>query len=364
MNRKQFCFVLLALAIVGGAGFVLLKRNRQSWTTHETRSGDKVLPAFPYNSVASIHVKGAASEFHVARQDGIWRIPERDGYSANYPVIKDLLLRIRDLKVVQSDTLGASQLPRVELAAPTEKIGAGTLIEFADSTQKPIASLVVGKRHLRPQSQSDPYRLKGLFDGCYIRLLSDPENVMLVSDDLPAVTAEPPAWLDKSFIKIEKLKSLSLLSTNGTTVWTLTRPAESQPWLLADADPAAGEVLDSTAASQTVEVLPFLSFVDVLPRDKANPLTQSKPSMLFAETFDHFFYSINFIAAPNQQSILFTIKTKAELSGDGGDMADQKARLAREQSLASWTYVADAAAIQPILRERAQLLQKKLAAAN
>jgi len=363
MNRKQFCFVLLALAIVGGAGFILLKRNRQSWTTHETGAGDKVLPAFAYNDVASIHIKGAASQFHVVRQDGIWRIPERDGYCANYPVIKDLLLRIRDLKVVQSDTLGASQLPRVELADPMSRIGAGTVIEFADSAQKPIASLVVGKRHLRPQSQSDPYRLKGLFDGCYIRLLSDPENVMLVSDDLPAVNAEPQAWLDKSFIKIEKLKSLSLIASNGTTLWTLTRPAESQPWLLADADSEAGEVLDPAAASQIVEVLPFLSFVDVVPRDRANALMQSRPSMLFAETFDHFFYSINFSAAPAEQKILFTIKAKAEVSGEGGE-AEQKARLAREQALASWTFVADATTFQPIVRERAQLLQKKLAAAK
>src|SRR4051794_37403767 len=117
MNRKQFIMVLVALAIIGGAGLVLLKHRKESWTVRESKMGDKVLPNFKFNEVAAIHMRGGA-ELNVTFTDGLWRVRERGGYAANYPQIRDLLLKIRELKVVQSETIGPSQLARVQLEEP------------------------------------------------------------------------------------------------------------------------------------------------------------------------------------------------------------------------------------------------------
>src|SRR5436190_4601641 len=118
MNRNQFAFLLLALAVVGSAGLLLLKRNHQAWSAREAKAGDKVFPSFRFNDVAVIHVKSSAADFNVERKDGVWRVREDGDYPANYSQIKDLLLRMRDIKVVQSDTIGPSQLSRVGLEPP------------------------------------------------------------------------------------------------------------------------------------------------------------------------------------------------------------------------------------------------------
>jgi LPXTG-motif cell wall-anchored protein len=42
MNRKQLILLLVALAVIGGAGLVLLKRNQKSWTESEAQIGQKL----------------------------------------------------------------------------------------------------------------------------------------------------------------------------------------------------------------------------------------------------------------------------------------------------------------------------------
>src|SRR5437899_390599 len=114
MNRKQFILVLLALVMVGGEGLVLLNQNKQSWTVREANVGDKLLANFPLNEIAAIHIKGA-SDLHMVQTNGLWSVRERNNFPANYQQVRDLLIKIRDVKVVQSDQIGPSQLGRVDL---------------------------------------------------------------------------------------------------------------------------------------------------------------------------------------------------------------------------------------------------------
>src|SRR2546421_989805 len=115
MGRKQFILILLVLVVIGSAGLFLRHRHKQSWTAREAKVGDKVLPDFKFNDVAAIHIKSGASDCNVVRKNGSWQVVERADYAANFQQIKDLLIRIRDLKVVQSDTIAVAQLGRVGL---------------------------------------------------------------------------------------------------------------------------------------------------------------------------------------------------------------------------------------------------------
>jgi hypothetical protein len=362
MNRKHFILILSALAMIGAAGLILINRNRQSWNVREAKVGDKVLPNFGFNDVAAIHIKSANAEFNVVKKTDVWRVPERHDYLANYAQIKDLLLKMRDLKVVQSDTIGPSQWGRVGLTGPGDATNAGTLLEFKDEAGKIINALIVGKRHLRPQSRSDPFRLKGLFDGCYVRLPSDPENVLLISDDLAGAAPEPQAWLDRSFIKIDRIKSISFVSTNGANLWTLTREAESQPWSLSDA--AETETLDQTAASHIAEMLPFLTFVDVMSKDSPAAASLERSIILFVETFDQFFYTVK-IGGPIQEgNYLLSLSVRATIPEGKDDTYQLQDKLAREQSFGSSFYVAESAGIEPLLAGRSRLVQKKAVASQ
>src|SRR5262249_54092478 len=192
---------------IGAAGLIVLNRHKQSWTVREAKVGEKLLPNFRLNDVAAIHIK-ARVDLNIENKDGVWRVRERGDYPANYDHIKNLLVSIKDIKVVQSDEIGPSQRARVELAEPGTGTGSGTLIEFKDAQGKVLDSLLVGKRHMRSETASDPFRMRGLFDGCYVLLPKEPENVLLISDELSSASPEPGAWLNKTFLKVVNIKSI------------------------------------------------------------------------------------------------------------------------------------------------------------
>lgn len=379
MNRKQFIFVLLALFIIGGAGLVLLNQNKQSWAVHEAKVGDKLLPDLRPNEVAAIHIKGA-SDLHIVQTNGLWQVRERGDYPANYQQVRGLLLKIRDVKVAQSEQIGPSQLARVDLEP--EGPHQGTLLEFIDRQGKVLDAVHVGKMHLRHRDESGPFGLRGLFDGRYVVLPGKPENVLLISDDLPSVTPEPSLWLSKEFFKFENVKFISLFSTNAANSWELVRETESWPWSLVA--PRPGEELDTKIASEIVEMLHFLTFVDILPTPLRAPSEtgMDKPILLTILTFDRFAYTLKIGVPPQrkQDAIYYlSVAVSANLSserppGAGPETADEqkkldeefqnktrklREKLARESQLAHRVFTIESQLIEPLMRERARLLETK-----
>jgi hypothetical protein len=376
MNKKQFGILLVALAVIGTAGLLVVKRHKESWNVREAKVGEKLLPNFRPNDVAAIHIKGGV-DLNIENKDGAWRVRERGNYPANYEHIKSLLVRMKDIKVVQSEEIGPSQRARVELGEPGTRAGGGTLVEFKDGQGKVIDSLLVGKRHMRSATASDPYRMRGLFDGCYVFLPKEPQNVLLISDELAGISGEPGAWLNTEFWKIENVKSVSVIGTNGESVWTLCRESESKPWSLGDGKP--GEVLDVTKAAQTVEMLNFLGFVDV---SKAGPKKNDleKSVNVLVETFDRFFYTLRISIPPKHEATYqVAIGVRAEIASERSVGADETAdekkkldeefkanvkrlrdKLARESRFATGgsNYVMEARLIEPLMCERASLLEK------
>lgn len=344
MNRKQLILLLLVLAIIGGAGLVLFKRNQESWAVPGAKMGDKVLPNFQPNDVAAIHIKGA-SDLNLARKNDVWRVQERGDYPANFHQISDVLIRLKSLKVVESETVGSSDLTRVNLGEPGRGSGSGTLVEFKDSRGKVIEALLLGKKHLRENSPSPLDR--GSPDGRYILLQNDPKDLLLISDALGSLEPMPEAWLSKDFFKVERMKTISVTATNAADSWKLTRETESSPWVLVD--PKPGEALDTNKAALTAEMLGYASILDVRPNTAKAGLEQ--PMLVTIETFDHFNYALKIGAKGPDGNHLLTVTVAAEIP------AEQKLhdKLKKEQALAPWVYVVNSWIMEPLLRTRAQI---------
>ena len=115
MNRKQFVILLVLVAIIGAAGLLVYQRNNSSWNSGGAAIGQKLLPNFPVNDVAQITIKSGTGTVTLARQNNIWCVGERNNYPANFSQISQMLMKMGDLKVVQSQDVGPSQLARFEL---------------------------------------------------------------------------------------------------------------------------------------------------------------------------------------------------------------------------------------------------------
>src|SRR6202042_3461793 len=95
---------------------------------------------------------------------------------------------------------------------------AGTGVEFMDVRGKIMASLLLGKKHLRESSSP---LANGSADGRYVLLSKKPDEVFLVADALEAFQPKPQMWLSKNFIKVEQIKSIALDA--GTNSWKIAR---------------------------------------------------------------------------------------------------------------------------------------------
>jgi Domain of unknown function (DUF4340) len=375
MNRKQLILLLVVLAVIGGAGLVLLNQHKESWAVHEAKMGDKVLPNFQPNDVAAIHIKGGA-DLNIVREKDVWRVKERGDYLANFGQISDLLIKLRDLKIVEAETVGSSDLARVNLDEPGKGVDSGTLVEFKDGQGKVLASLLLGKKHMRQQNESSPARLVGGDpDGRYILLPGDPKDVLLISDALNSLQPNPRQWLNKDFFKVGKMKSISLASTNAANSWKLTRETESSPWVLIDGKP--GEVLDTKKISPIVNALNLPMFVDVASTNASGNSGWDKPMVVTIETFDHFAYALKVGAkGGGEDSYRMTVAVTADIPMErvsGKDeLPDEKKKLDKEfqdnnrklqdklkqeQALAPWVYVVNSWIMDPMLHDRAQILQ-------
>jgi len=375
MNRKQLILLLAALVVAGGASLLLLNRHQDSWNQSEAQLGGKLLKDFQMNDVAAIHIRGD-SDLDLVRKEDRWRVAQRGDYPANFSQISDLLIKIGDLKIKQSEPIGPSQLGRMQLEPPGKSPGAGLLVEFKNNQGSILDSLLLGKKHTEKSDRPSPMPDgdDGFADGRYVMLTSDPNDVLTVSDPLNSVDPKAPEWLNKDFFKIEKPQSVSFVSTNASNSWTLTRSSESAPWLLNETKP--GEVLDTNKLSSLASTLSDPSFVDVA----ADPAKagMDKPLLVTIKTFDGFAYTLKIGGKTPENDYNLNVEIAADLPSARTPGRDEKpddktkfdkefqdknkslqAKLAQEKSLGQWTYVVNGWLIDPLIRDRSQLMVEK-----
>ena len=74
--------------------------------------GQKLLGDFQVNDVAQIRMQHGTDAVNLMQTNGMWCVQERGGYPADFSQISRLLLKLRDLKIVQTEQVGPSQWAR------------------------------------------------------------------------------------------------------------------------------------------------------------------------------------------------------------------------------------------------------------
>ncbi|MBP8258687.1 MAG: DUF4340 domain-containing protein [Verrucomicrobia bacterium] len=383
MNRKQLTLLAALVVIIGGLGWLLHHRRSASWKESGPEAGAKLLPAFPLNDVAQIVVRQTNTALHLVKQDDRWRVQERYNYPANFGEISEFLRKMWEIKGLQQIKVGPSQLGRLELLPPPSDTNAtagtntGTLVEFRDKDGKTIQSLLLGKKHMRKSADPGPMGDdSGWPDGRYVLVGADATPVVwVINDPLASIEPKPESWLNKDFLKIEKLRSVSLSHTNATNSWKVARESESAEWKLDNA--AASEQIDPSKTSSFNWLLSSASYNDVLPPD-ASPegLGLAHPIVARLETFDNFSYELQIGAPTNNDNYPVRVKASATIPSERTPGKDEKAedkerldkefkekndklkeKLKQEKDLEPWTFLVSKWSFDALLKNRADLLK-------
>jgi hypothetical protein len=371
MSRKQFLVLVLALIVLGGAGFALFWQDISDYRASGAKIGAKLLPSLKVADVAQVRLRDAKSGVTLVRKENSWVVQERNGYPADFKAISDLIIKLADLKVVQSEAIGESLLPRVELVEPGKGDGAGTQIELRDAAGKTLANLVLGKIILKKDPGNPlPNAQNGVPAGRYVRFPEGKDRVVVVSDPLSIAEAQPGRWLDKEFFKADRIKTLAVANEGGAP-WKITRDVEWGQWKFA----SVGGNLDASSAVGAVNALGNLTFNDV-----ALDVKPDNPSRgtVTAETFDNLVYTLRIGKATSGEDYLVGVTVSGEppreRQVEKDEKAEQKAqrdkdfaenrkrlesRMGREKALAQWTYVVEAKQIAPLLKTREQMVAQR-----
>ena len=368
MNRKTFLILIALLVVLGGAGLALFWQDLSAWRKADVKIGSKIFDQLPVNDVAQIRLKDGKGEATLALKDGRWVVKQRGDYSASVQEIGDLLLKLPDLKVVQTENVGETLLPRLNLLDPAKNDkadNAGTLLELSDKSGKVIGSVLLGRKVIKIEPSPLPIKQE-IPVGRYVLVQGGP-TVLVLSDALKNADAKPAQWLAKDFFKAERIKSLA--ASGEGAQWKIARSEEYGEWKFAD---GAGP-LDASAAGAAVNALSSLAFSELALDVKAENF--DKPRTFVAETFDNLTYAIKLAKKPDSGDYYLSVAVSGEppreRKPEAGEKAADKERLDKqfadsqqrlderlklERSLAAWTYVVAGKALEPLLKNRSQLV--------
>jgi hypothetical protein len=372
MSSRQLILIVVIAAVLGAVGWLLLDRSASSWESRPTTERQKIL-SFPLNDVTHITIKDSAAALNLAKNNGEWVVRERADYPANFEQVSRLLRKIWELKPVQQVKAGPSQFARLNLTQPGTGANCGTLVELKGNDEKRIAALLIGKTYFR-KSQQNFDQGPGFPAGRYVMPEDGSNRVSLISDPLPDVTSKADRWLNRDFIKIEKPRTIALVTSIPEKNWKVVRDNNSSPWKFLDTKP--GEEADPTKAAGLASSLAYINFADVLESTAQTDVTGlDKPSVLTIETFDGFAYSLR-IGKLNGQNYPINVSVSANLVHERPAAANEKPedkkkldeefqgkvktleeKLTKEKKFETRTYLVAKSTIEQLLKNRSDLVK-------
>jgi hypothetical protein len=388
MNKRQVIILWLIAAALGVA-VAAVKIGQRGATASATQRapGDTLLADFPARDVAAIEIRGADESTSLALADGAWTVADRDGYPANTSAVNELLRNLTEIKVAQGIEAGPSFASHfgMDPEAPAAE-DRGVTATFRNAAGAELATVSFGK-NITGAAPASPFG--GGAAGRFIRNHADESGFYAVNELFPTLSTDPKRWLQDGFIRIEKIKSVSVTEPNGEQpAWTVTRDDENADFSLASS--IGEEAADSDATAPLKNLFSFSRFDDVIPAAMTGErVHNAEERTATITTFEGFTYTLRFaplqqaepeededgMSMPTPENYALTVEVAADLPAERnkaeGETEDDAAakdaafasrraelaeRLAKEQKLAGRTFEVGKFTIEALLKPRSELV--------
>jgi len=373
MNRRQFFIALAALAVLAALGAAVVLSDRSAWTSADSRAGQKAVPGLRLSEVAEIAIVDLAGELHLVRGETGWSVLERAGFAADTDRIAALLVKLAELKIVQSESLPESQRARLELLEPKGKApGAGTLIELKDAKGGSLGRLLLGKKIVKSSPVASLSRGEAEATGRYLVVGGEAATMLAVGEPLAEVESRPEQWLVKDLLRADGAKSISS-SKDGKQRWSVARETESADWKFT----GSKEKPDLQKATDLASSLGWVNLVDVVADPAKADTGLDHAIVVKADTFDGLSYILRVgkqVGNNYYVSVAVAGEPDRTRTPAKGEKAEDKAKndkefeerrkklvekVEREKKLERWTYLVAKNGLDPLLRDRAGLMPEK-----
>ena len=331
MQQRGFMALLGATVIgVAAAVFVIAAGDR---TASPAPAGERALPglAAKLGDLAWIGLTRGPTKIDFAAIGGRWTVVEKGNYPAAPGKLRQLLLGLADLTLIEPKTERPELFQRLDLDDPTN--GKATDLKLNDRTGQNVAELLVGRR------RAD--RLGTGNDAVYVRQ-PGAGRAWLARGALD-VTGEIVDWLDRRILDIPaaRIASVKLTGSDGTAL-VLSRAQPGDRFAVAGAPPDA-KFKGPGILAEAAGALASLDLADVRPAAD-QPVPDSGIARASFTTFDGLTIELHLFVRDNYDWVA--------VAASGQDAADAEAK-AIDAKASGWSY-----AVTP---DRGKLLRTRLA---
>src|SRR3982751_4760563 len=137
MQQRGFIVLLTATVIVVAAAIVVLAAGDRA--ASPAPSGERALPG-----LAGVGLSRGSTKIDFAAVNGSWAVVEKGNYPAAQAKMRQLLLGLADLTLVEAKTERPELFARLDLDDPAN--GKATDLKLNDRIGQTVAELIVGKR--------------------------------------------------------------------------------------------------------------------------------------------------------------------------------------------------------------------------
>ena len=258
MNRRNLLLLGGAAVVAVAGGVLLAPRDGAPPEAGPAGAGGLLFPGLAQRlgAAARIEVRKPDATLIVARDGDRWVLPEKADYPVRPERVRELLVGLTELRLVEARTADAGQLDRLGLDDPAKPGSTALLLRVLDAAGAPIAELVVGRRRVRTQGN--------LPESVYVRRPNETQS-WLAEGRLP-VDGDAQLWLDRDIVNLPAARIWRLDARRaGADPVVLARPEGQGEAPLAVVEPADFGPTDEIALDEVTRAFEFLTFLDVRP---------------------------------------------------------------------------------------------------
>ncbi|MBI2800811.1 MAG: DUF4340 domain-containing protein [Gammaproteobacteria bacterium] len=266
--RPLITFIIASVVLVGAWRITQRKAPTGDVQTVELYPGfiDKI------NDVRSITVKNKDGAVTVARAGDRWTVRSLDDYPANVATVKQALVQLASLKIVDTKTSNAAKYAQIGVEDVTSPDARSRLVTVTGASTSP--ALLIGKERAAKSPMAP---------GHYVRRAGE-TNALLVEGEL-GFSAKASDWLDSTVadLSVDRVHQVTIKPHDGKPFTVQKANPQEQLYTLAEV-PAGFEVRARATVSSIGGLLLDAKFERVMAASKLAGLTPRASAVV--ETFD------------------------------------------------------------------------------
>ncbi len=327
--------------------------------------GKPILPDFDVTRVASVDIKTRDAATTIRQVNDTWAVVERFGYPADFSRLRNAMKALQTAKVIDKPRLSSQQREALGVAAPPAGDAKSTSITFADSGGTTLATLLLGKEHMR---QDDGGPMGGYPDGRYVS--SDGGDTVYLADSaFSSLSPQPQNWIDKSLLKVNAsdLTRVVITARGGESI-ELARSGDDDSLVLVGT--ADNETTDTTELSSVRNALSYFDMSDIAsPALGEEQMGFANAATFMAETEDGIAYTLTIGGKAEGNNHYIKIAAEKldlpEPQGEEGESADDVPRDVQAEvdalnhRFSKWTFIIPGYKAESMLKTRDDLVETK-----